>query len=95
MFIRWGRRPVPANAPQDKLAWEIGRIKVNALFRCRQGGSSMLPIMRQRADKGGMKRCPGLDSQAQTQRKAFLRVSQSQAPKRFIGSVVSNMLRQR
>jgi hypothetical protein len=87
--IRWGRRPVPANAPKEQLALEIARIKSMRFSGLSHRGLVALAVMRGVPLRGD-EDVPALVRKLRRQEGLFSRLNRKR--RAIIGSLVSNML---
>lgn len=87
--VRWGRRPVAANASKEQLATEIARIKSMRFSGLSQPGLLVLAIMRGIPIKGD-EDVPGLIKKLKKQEGLFTKLNRKR--RAWIGGIVSNML---
>jgi hypothetical protein len=87
--VRWGRRPVSANASKEQLALEIARIKLMRFAGLSQRGLVVLAVMRGVTLRGD-ENIPALVRKLKRQEGFFTKLNRKR--RAVIGSIVSNML---
>ncbi|WP_428938499.1 hypothetical protein [Fontivita pretiosa] len=87
--VRWGRRPVPANASKEQLAVEISRIKSMRFEGLSHRGLVALAVMRG-VELRGDEDMRALIRKLKKQEGLFSRLNRKR--RAWIGSIVSNML---
>lgn len=87
--IRWGRRPVPANASKEQLALEIARLKSMRFSGLSQRGLLVLAVMRGVPLRGD-ENVPILVRKLKRQEGFFRKLARKR--RALIGSIVSSML---